>query len=91
VPHSFPTPGVLQGQTCAMDKYSKIINNVCRFTGGPRRSRTSAAWWNCSLEYRRGRDSLFSVNAVCYKRSVRRADPSSRGILPCVIEFDQVP
>ena len=79
----FPLP-VLQGQACAMVKFSNssITSRYGRFPGGPQWS-MSAAWWNCRLESRRGHDNLFSVNVVFYPRSVRRTDPSSRGILPC--------
>ena len=51
------------------------------------------ACWNCGFESRWGHRYLSLANVLCGQRSLRRADPSSRGVLPNVdvIECDQVP
>jgi hypothetical protein len=56
------------------------------------------ACWDCGFESRRGHGCLSLVGVLCCQRFLRRADHSSREVLPsvcvcvcvCVIECDQV-
>jgi hypothetical protein len=41
--------------------------------------------WDCGFESRRGRGCLSFVIVVCFQRSRRVADHSSRGVLPSVV------
>ena len=45
----------------------------------------SLAWWDCRFESHRVYGCLSVVNIVGGQRSVQRADPSSRGVLPSVV------
>jgi hypothetical protein len=44
----------------------------------------SLACWDCGFKSRRVHESLSFVSVVCCQTSLRRADPSSSGVLPCV-------
>ena len=43
------------------------------------------ACWDCGFDNRRGHECLSGVLRFVKERCLRRADRSSRGVLPCVV------
>jgi len=66
--------------------YSCITElNRSQWSHGQRNWFAVAPYWDSGFESRRGRGCLPVVIVVCCQKSLRRADHSSRGVLPSVV------